>query len=230
MSLFLDLIVVAVFVISLIVGIVRGFFRSIMGIVVLIASVALAWSLSTPVGNYLSEKVVDGVVTREVDKALDKLTKNGEALDFGQLLRDMPNDFVDLLERFDVDVEGLIGEVENTAEENVTEAATEYIAKPVADMLSRAIAFVVLFLLFMLVLSIVVRLLNIIFKKIPLLNGANRLLGAVFGGVRGLIFAWGISLALCFLLPHAAAIWEGSIPADVIEGTVIVKLLGKVTF
>jgi len=44
----------------------------------------------------------------------------------------------------------------------------------------------------------------------------------------GLACAWGLSTVFCALMPHLAVIYEGVVPASVIENTIVVKFLGSI--
>jgi len=112
--------------------------------------------------------------------------------------------------------------------ENDSEAEiSEYIADPLAKGLSRAAAFAILFVGLLILLTMVLLLIDLV-VKLPLLNGANKFLGAVFGVVMGLACAWGLSTVFCALMPHLAVIYEGVVPASVIENTIVVKFLGSI--
>ncbi len=228
MSLLLDLIVIAVFAISLIAGIYKGFIRSVMGIGVLIATVILSSSLAAPFGRYLDDNFVHSAVSSEVERAIDGLTDDVDGINLEKLFEEKPKVFTDILERFDMNFDNLKNYFETDLEgsNEAKEALAEYIAVPVSVTLSKAIAFAVLFIGFLILLTLAMKLLNLLFR-LPILNGTNKLLGAIFGGVRGFIFVWGISVALCYLMPHLAVMYEETVPSTVIENTYLVKLLGN---
>jgi hypothetical protein len=63
--------------------------------------------------------------------------------------------------------------------------------------------------------------------KLPVLKAADKLLGALLGGASGLLLAWGISIAICALLPHLSVLYEGVVPETVIDNSIVVKFLGN---
>ena len=228
MSLLLDVLVIAVFACCLISGIKRGFIRSIMGMLALVVAVIGAIKLTPPMANYLNERYIDKVVTEKVGASLDSLISGVDSVDLTKLFEDKPQAFTDILERFGVNFEELKSYYENDLrdESSAEEGVSSYIAEPLSKGLSRAAAFAIIFVGFWLILTVVLMILDLV-VKLPILNGANHFLGAVFGAAMGCAFAWGLSAVFCALMPHLAMIYDGVVPTSVIENTFIVKFLGE---
>jgi uncharacterized membrane protein required for colicin V production len=228
MSLLLDILVIAVFAFSLYTGIKKGFIRSIMGIVVAVLAVIGAVKMSPPMANYLHDKYIDKLVAEQVAGSLDELIADVESIDLKKLFEDKPQAFTDILDTFGVDFDELKSYYEKDlgGRDDSEEAVSQYIAEPLAMTLSRAAAFAILFFGILLILTVAVLLIDLV-VKLPILNGANKFLGAVFGAAMGLATAWGLSMVFCALMPHLAVIYEGVVPTSVIENTVVVKFLGS---
>ncbi len=228
MSFVLDLIVIAIFVSCVITGVKRGFVRSVMGIVIVVVAILGSSYLSRPLANYLHDAFIRDAVTDEVADSLGDLIDNVDSMDLSTLFEEKDQVFTDILERFGIDFEDLKRYFENDLQGNKESEAevSEYIAKPLSETLSQAAAFGILFVGIALVLWCVLLLVNQI-VKLPVLRGANKLLGAVFGCVTGIAFAWGISTVLCVLMPQLAVMYEETVPATVIDHTFLVKLLGN---
>ena len=228
MSLLLDILVIAIVAISIFLGIKRGFIRSVMGIVVLVAAILGSVYFSPTLGNHLNERYVGDAVSDHVRSALDSLVSGVESLDIDDLFEDRPQAFVDVLNRFGVDFDDLKSfyEEKAAATDDAVGSIAEHIASPIAATISKGAAFAILFVGIYLGLSIILLIVDLIFK-IPMLEGANRLLGAIFGAALGLAIAWGVSTAFCSLLPHLSVISENAIPANVIEDTIVVRFLGS---
>jgi hypothetical protein len=62
--------------------------------------------------------------------------------------------------------------------------------------------------------------------NVPKINKVDKLLGGVLGALSGIMLAWGISVAICELMPHMAVIFDGAISESVVDNSVIVKWLG----
>ncbi len=226
MSLLLDIIVIAVFGLCLYTGIKKGFIRSIMGIAVLVVAIVGSIKLTPPLAAYLNENYVEEAVTEQVVGALDGLIGDVESIELSNLFAEKPQAFIDILERFGIDYEDLkhYFEIDLQGKAGSEEEIAEYIAKPLSSTVSKAAAFALLFLGLMIVLTVALLLVDL-FVKLPLLNGANKLLGGIFGAILGLALAWGISNVMCALLPHLAVLYD-SVSETVIENTYLVKFLG----
>lgn len=229
MSLFFDILVFAIFVICLISGIKKGFVRTVLGIVVLVAAIVGAVLLTPPTANYLNEHVIGGTVTEKVEEFLDeKFGGEVQVFDLAKLIAEKPELFNDLFETLGMSTEEVLAFLENNSgSADAKGDVSEYIAEPLSQTLSRVAAFAILFIVLLLILSIIVAIINLV-VKIPVLKTANKVLGGVCGAVMGLAFAWGISAILCALIPHVAVISNGTVPASAIDNTFIVKLLGSV--
>lgn len=228
MSLFLDVVVIAVFSFSFYSGIKRGFVRSIMGIVVLLLAIWGSAKFSPPLADYLNDKYIESAVSAKIGDSLDELISGVDSFNIRNLFEEKPQAFIDILEQFGINYEELktYYEKDLRQEENSEDEVSHYIAQPLSRSISNATAFAVLFIGVVLILSLLVVLLDLV-VKLPILNTANKILGAVFGCMMGLAFSWGLSIIFTNLLPHLAVIYEGTIPASVIENTVVVKLLGS---
>lgn len=229
MSLLFDFFVIAVFAISLFLGIKRGFIRSVMGIAVLVVAVFGSMHFSDRLATHLKERYVEEAVSNQVSDAMSSLMSGVESLDLDKLFEEKPQAFMDILDRFDVDFEELKQYYDGNAAktEDPLRHLAAHIAEPLADTLSKAAAFAILFLGILVLLSLALLILDLVFK-LPFLNGANKLLGAIFGAVMGLAFAWGISTVLCALLPHLSMLSDGALSSTVIEDTIVVRFLASI--
>lgn len=230
MSLLLDILVIAVFAFSVYSGIKKGFIRSVMGIVVVVLAILGSAKLTPPLAAYLHDNYIDNTVTNRVEKSLGSLISGVESLDLDKLFDEQPQAFLEMLDRYGADFDELKAYYEKDLEgsETADEAIADRIAAPLSETISRASAFALLFIGLMLVLSLLAFLINLL-VKLPILNGANRFLGAVFGLVMGFGLAWGLSVAFRELLPHLSKVYDGVSPT-IIENTVVIKYLGGLDF
>ena len=226
MSLIIDIIVILTFAVSLISGIKKGFVRSVIKIVIVIAAILGAVIYTPDVSDYLNKNYIQKSVVSSARNSITRLTSDG--VDIDMLTDERPTAFLKVLDRFGADIEDIRSFVAAngyTDEEKIDKIA-EYMASPVSKALSKAIAFVLLFIGIWLLLTILGKIVCMIFK-LPILSAADKLLGCVFGALSGLILAWGISVVICGLTPHLSVIFDGSISEAVIENSVIVKYLGN---
>ncbi|MBO5039879.1 MAG: CvpA family protein [Clostridia bacterium] len=223
MSLLIDVIVIAAFAGCLIRGIKKGFIKSIIGIVIVIAAIIGSVQFSPALGNTLNDKFVHKSV---VSAAKDSIPK----VDTDTLINEMPTAFKKSLDRFRTDPEDVKELFENSdieeTEEQKRARIAEKMASPLSKAISRALAFLIIFVVLYLVLFIISIIVCAV-VKLPLLRTADKLLGALLGGVSGILLAWGVSLAICALLPHLSVLYDGVVPETVIDNSIVVKFIGK---
>lgn len=223
MSLLIDVIVIAAFAGCLIRGIKKGFIKSIIGIVIVIAAIIGSVQFSPALGNTLNNKFIHKSV---VSAAKDSIPN----VDVDALINEMPPAFKKSLDRFRTDPEDVKelfenSDIEETDDQKRTRIA-EKMASPLSKAISRALAFLIIFVVLYLVLFIISIIVCAV-VKLPLLRTADKLLGALLGGVSGILLAWGVSLAICALLPHLSVLYDGVVPETVIDNSIVVKFIGK---
>ncbi len=227
MSLLLDFILVLIFVLCVYTGVKRGFIRSVMSIAVVVLSILGAVKLTPSFSAYLNKNYIESGITEKVEKSIESIIAGVDSINLAKLFQEKPQAFTDILEKFDINFDELNEYYETQAKESgeAEKEVSSYIAKPISETVSNAIAFALLFIFLSILLTVVVLVIDLI-VKIPILKGINKSLGMILGILKGGLYAWGLSLIFCNLLPHLAVIYEGKIPASIIDNTVIVRFLG----
>ena len=208
MSLFLDFIIVLVFVLCIITGVRRGFIRSVMGIVIVVAAIIGSIKFTPKVAEYLNKNYITPGITSKVEKSIDSVVNGVESVEF--------DDARDYYEK------------EAEESDDPEKSISGFIAKPLAETVSKAAAFALLFLAISAVLGIILIIVDLL-ANIPILKQINKSLGLVFGIIKGALYSWGLSLIFCSLLPNLSVLLDGKIPASVTDNTVIVKMLGSLS-
>ncbi len=223
MSLLIDVIVIAAFAVCFIRGIKKGFIKSIIGIVIVIAAIFGSVQFSPALAKKMNDKFIHKSVVSVAKDAIPRV-------DTETLVNEMPSAFKKVLDRFGTKPEDIKELFENSdpneTEEQKRDRIAEKMGAPLAKAISKALAFLIVFALLYVVL-LIASLIICALVKLPILKAADKLLGALLGGASGLLLAWGISLAICALLPHLSVLYEGVIPETVIENSIVVKFLGK---
>ncbi len=229
MSYFFDIVVVAIIVVSIVLAIKKGFIKSLMGTVAVVVSLVLAWSLSTAVSAPIYNGFVYNYTEEKIEAALQK--NEGGEIKLVEIIDKLPDYIEELLAENGIDKEQIAEKYNKLLSQNEIspeKSIVMEVSKPIATLISRAIAFAVLFAVFMILLSVGIYIVDKI-CKLPGLNIMNKGLGAVVGAVKGLIFAVAISMIICNLMPFLSVLNE-SIPQDIVEKTTIVKYLGNFEF
>ena len=152
---------------------------------------------------------------------------NPEVPDVDVLVEQEPNDFLQLLKKYNIDLESFKDNFELLKKESSEEAANlavKYVAQPISETISYVIAFILIILVSSLALSIVSFILNKI-VKLPLLRTANKFLGIVCGVFFGSLWVYAVAVVVEFTLPYIH-----NSPSDIInqinpENTLIFKYL-----
>ncbi|MEE1049731.1 MAG: CvpA family protein [Clostridia bacterium] len=166
-----DIIVLLIIAAFAVIGVKRGFIRSVVGVLSFAASIALAWILHPVVSELMMSFGIDITLTERIrESMLGYVTAGGE--------------FTMLPETVRLAVEAGQLEVVNA------------VAKSAADMAMNIIAFIGVLILSRVVIWIAIRLLNIM-SKLPVINGFNRIAGLLLGLVQGVAVVY-IALALIF--------------------------------
>ncbi|MBQ8253873.1 MAG: CvpA family protein [Clostridia bacterium] len=223
MSLLIDVIVIAAFAGCLIRGIKKGFIKSIIGIVIVIAAIFGSVQFSPSLAKSMNEKFIHKSVVSIAKDAIPRV-------EVDTLINDMPPAFKKVLDRFDTkpeDITALFENVEQSETENKKrDMIAEKMGAPLAKGISSALAFLIVFVIIYVGLFVVSLIVCEIFK-VPVLKTTDKLLGALLGGASGLFLSWGISIAICALLPHLSVLYENVVPDTVIDNSIVVKFLGN---
>ena len=222
MSLLIDVIVIAAFAACFIRGIKKGFVKSIIGIAIVIAAIIGSVNLSPALAAKMNDKFVEKSVVSVAKDAIPRV-------DTETLVNDMPSAFKKVLDRFGTDPEEIKALFESSDEDETEEQKrmriAEKMGKPLSKAISKALSFLIVFAIIYVVLLIASVIICAV-VKLPILKAADKLLGAILGGASGILLAWGISIAICALLPHLSVLYDGVVPETVIDNSIVVRFLG----
>ncbi|MBP3685767.1 MAG: CvpA family protein [Clostridia bacterium] len=200
-ALLVDLILLVLIGLFAFIGYKKGALATLISLVGGIAAVFLALFLAKPLAAPVSENLVYDAVKAPIEESIVAFAEeNGGTVD---LVTEPPKELQAILDTFSIDLKL------PAADANVPEKIAETIARPASETISFALVFLVLFFVFSIAVRILIRLAQK-FNRIPLLGSANRALGLVLGGVRGLFFAWALASAFHLMLP-GLAVSEGNL-------------------
>lgn len=205
MNIILDILVAAIFIFTVISGYRKGFLRTVLNLCGGIICLVVTMTLSPTVGNYINENYMAPTFEKAVtDKMVELAPTEQNNLNIDKLIEEVPNEFVKILESFNINLDDFKEQFElfkKESAENTTRAAVEYVAKPISQTLSYILAFVLLLVASMLVLSILKFLLDKV-VKLPFLRTANRFLGIIAGILFALLWIYILSMIVEITLPY----------------------------
>ena len=214
----LDVILLIIAAICMIGGYRKGFIRSVMNLVTAAVSFLAAYALTPKLAEYISDKFIMNMISGDIKDTLDSLTSvNGG--DLAKLFADMPEALSNMLARYNCDAS--IATAADTSD-----GLARVIASPAVNMISTAIAFLIIFIVAVIVMKILTLILDSVFK-LPLLNGANKMLGLVFGAVTAIIIIWAVSVFGGSLISALGSVAPEYFGDKVIEDSMVLQFFHK---
>ena len=181
----LDILVIIIMGLCILIGMWRGFIRTVLGFVNFILAIVLTNMFYPHMGRFL--RGIDGLFD-----ALTQSIRSGLGLDAAIYAESraaqieiinalpIPGNFRDaLIENNTPVIHYALGAV----------GFADYIAAFLAGIVINIISMVVVFILIFAVLAIIARILNVV-AKLPVINTLNKLLGAATGAIWGLLLTW----------------------------------------
>ncbi|NLM55845.1 MAG: CvpA family protein [Clostridiales bacterium] len=227
MSVFLDIIILAVIVICIVRGYRLGFIRSIMGLISSVAAFAAAVYFTPSLSSVFYNKVFLPSISGEIRETLMSLfMRGGETLSPDELFAESPEALTSLLERFGVTKDSLaerFASAEAATSETVTEIS-KAIAAPAASAMSNIVSYFIIFTAALIILRIITVVLGAVFE-LPVLRTLNRTAGLILGILCALVLSVAISTALAALMKAMEPVKPTVFGTNVVENTHLVKLL-----
>ena len=207
-----------------------GLIKSVMGLVTGIVSFIAAYSFSPVLGDHIYEKYALKTISNGIAKTLESLSQTAAGtFDLSSMVKEMPDSLVQIIKRYAVDsgkLEEMCSGIKEGTSETVASVA-EYIAAPIADTLSGAVAFIILFIGVFVILSLLTFIVDLIFH-LPVLNGTNKTLGLIFGIVEALIIAFLVSNVAAAVITSLGSVDSSIFGAHAVEGSFVMKFFSAV--
>ena len=223
MNYVLDILLIAVFALSVAVGIKRGFVRSLLSMISFLLAMLLAHFMSEATAPVLYEQFVqesaEKLVSYQIDESVDMELTVAQAK---EVIQNLPEGFPELAQSVGVDLEKLYNSLDtgNVNSRDVAARLTQGIVKPIAIPVLRVVSFFVLLLVISLLLRLLILLIDKI-AKLPVLKTANTGLGGLLGALRGLLYV----VAFSSLLTVGAALAKDSKFEEAVQGSLIISKL-----
>lgn len=225
MSLIFDGVILFAVIIAIILGVKRGFVKSIMGVGTLIAALFVAFAFTPTVSPYIENTALIQEIGDSITETIQSLSKSGEeTYDLSKLFGDMPESFRQILERYGADAGELSAAVNPKPDANASHVddLAAMIADPVAGAIAGVLAFLGLFVATVIVLKILTCILDLVFQ-LPVLKTANTLLGLLLGVICALVWAWVLSSLSVIFINAMSSISPEVFSPTLIDNTVILK-------
>ncbi len=209
MAYIVDIIIVAVFLITVIVSYKKGFFRSLFDLIGTLVAVTASRIISSSLAPQGFEMYIKEPAKTALANSLGTVGTTDYVAQVESAINSIPDSYNGVMELIGIDKQGLLDQVSSSGipEGNLVDNIMANIVTPVGTAVIQFVMFVVLTVVFSLALKIVVRLLDFIIKKLPFVKKVNKGLGVFIGIFRGLIAVFIvsmiISLAVSFIADEA---------------------------
>lgn len=209
----IDIILIVVFAGCIIDGRKKGFVKMILSVVATVIALFIAKEYAEPVANWINESFVHGRIVESISRAISDSVGSGAAA----IANALPGYIVRAAEAIGLSAKEITADLGS----NVTsvQAAEQICTAVEGAFIVPAIKIVSFFIIFAIgsaILNFAASFINGIFK-LPLIKSVNKLLGAILGGVKGLIAVLIIGLVFWLIssiapeTPFAAAVEDSAI-------------------
>ena len=229
------LVVGAIFLISIIVGYVRGFLKIAVSLAITVASIFLVMAISPHISAWLQESTA---IEETVKNKLEEMIEMPEGMSPETLASvEIPREQQIAL----IEGAGLPGMIRDMLLENNNSEAyqalgvtnfVDYIGSYITKLIADIIAFLVAWMIVTIIARILMGVIGII-GKIPVIGGVNKLVGAVVGAGIALIIVWILFILVTLLYNTTVGqacmtdIAASQILTKLYDGNVLMKFITK---
>lgn len=203
MSIILDLIVLAIIVITVLISAKRGFVRTLIELLGFIAAVFISFTISTPLANTTYDKIIEPSIVSTVTSAVDTAADNSAAAAVDSFWNEMPGWIKGGIEKAGISKDSLGGSITENIGNGVqaaVESASQNVIKPAVTSTLALIYQVISLIILLAIVKPLAKLINKLFS-FSVIGTANRVLGGVVGVPKGIIYA----VAFCLLITLAVS-------------------------
>lgn len=213
LSFVVDAILILILVATIIDGRRKGFFKTVLSLVVIAVSVLIAHEYSAPLAQWANEAFVQKAAVNTFAEVISAHLGAGTQA----IIDAIPDYITKAAEAGGVAVSGIVSDIGSSvdaikAAEQIYGGIYGIIVFPVLSV----VAFLIIFAISKAVLSFGVSFVNNIFR-LPVLKGLNKMLGGVVGAVKGIVVVAVLGVALVIVSPilpeeFSAAVNSSTIP------------------
>ena len=211
MSIIVDIVILAIIVLCIIIGYVRGLTGSLIKIVSFVLSLIIAFVLFVPVSNVI-------INNTEIDENLEASIRN-------MIIQDEQNENENMPEA----ITDYIGQQIDQAADDAKEAIVDSTARDVSLTIVKAGTWIALFIIAR-ILLIFLRFITSLIAKLPVIKQFDKLGGIIYGLLEGLIIVYVLLALISFISPMlngtlANAIDESFVGSMMYNNNLLLKII-----
>ncbi len=177
MSWAIDLILIAVFGVTVFIGYRKGFLRTVLGFGRLLATILLTYTFGKPFSAWIDNRFVRPRIYESVKEKLTELADSAEG-NVTAFLDNFPVRYRLFADTASADTSGGV--------DGLVEQYAPAISTKISQLLATVIGYILLFILLYLIISLVVHLTGKL-ADLPIIRGIDRFLGAAVGVINGVL-------------------------------------------
>ena len=218
MGIILDLIIIAIILVTAIISAKQGFVKTVIEVVGFLLAVYVSFAFSAPVADFAYDKLVEPTVITAIEQGIENASSDATQSVYEKL----PNFIKNNLEMFGATEEELSSYVNSSlvgGAAAVAETVNQKVVAPIVISIVKTLVSVIMFVVLLFVVRILAKLINKLFS-FSLVGTLNKVLGGVLGAVKGIIFA----AVFCAAVIFVGALAGGAI-LEAVEGSYICGFL-----
>ena len=194
-----DVVIVAVILLFALIGLRRGFIKSLAGLIGAVIAMALALTIA----HFAADWIYDALIAKPVENAVNEALSAGGASAAG-VISALPAGLSGIVKSF-----GGEAAVEQAVSQSSSAASSMIlgILRPALVNLTMILLALLLFIPMMILVRLLLRLLNGVVNNTPVVKHVNRILGILFGFCKGIIVVWLLCLLADYALPLTGNVW-----------------------
>lgn len=204
MAYLLDLIFIALAIALIVLAAKKGFIEALLdGFSAIIAGVFAYW-FAEPVSQLAYNSFVSSSIRSRLANTLSGSSYEFSTFDesIPALIEKIPESAINFGAKFGFDVNAVANSIIKSApadKEALIDSVMVNVADRVMPQLTEAVTVVVLFIVFTLVLKFVIRLLNGVINRIPVIKETDKIFGGILGAVKAVVIIFVVSTVLYFI-------------------------------
>ncbi len=225
MSFILDVILIAILVFFIATAVKKGFMLSLLELVAVVASFAIAFMFSPTVAQGVYDGFVEQTLLETLKTQLSENVNSSGMVENIQLtISSLPEFVVDFVDSLGVDIESISSSI-SSADLSVENLATELVTKvaePMVVGVLTIISFIILAIVLCIALKFVAKILSKAFN-LPIVGKVNKTLGGILGGIKGVV----VLIFICTILNLAFSNGDGEFNVAV-QNSFVINFLDKI--
>lgn len=205
MNALLDIIIIAIIVITIAVSVKNGFVRTLFSTVAVVLAIMLTMAFYGPVREMVGDTSAADSAKEYIHETIKAIMTAEKTDDASEVID--TDEFSELLDRVGADegeLKALVSQWEKEGKGDITDRIVNYVSEPVSEIIISAVSGVLLFVLLLILLQIIAFVLDRI-CRLPGLRALNKTAGLFLGVVLGLFRAWVFVLIVRLVVPCAVA-------------------------